>query len=137
MTKNKLYRVTLMACFVGYSWSFFFKFVASKNSRFDFTICLFKRITTIPCPSCGTTRAVASFFKGELLTSLCLNPFGVIVAGIMLATPAWIALDYFTKKQSFYNCYIKIEAILRTNKVAIPLIILVILNWIWNINKQL
>lgn len=137
MTKNKLYRIMLMACFFGYSWLFFLKFVASKNPLFDFTVCLFKRITTIPCPSCGTTRAVACFFKGELLTSLYFNPFGIIVAGIMLVTPGWIALDYFTQKQSFYNFYIKIETIFRTKKIAIPLIILVILNWIWNIYKQL
>jgi hypothetical protein len=137
MTKNKLYTLILIACFLGYSWLFFFDFVSHLNSDHDFTVCLFKRITTIPCPSCGTTRAVDSFFKGNILTSLYLNPFGIIVAGIMLIAPGWIAFDYFTKRQSFYDFYIKTETIIRTKKVAILLIILVILNWIWNINKQI
>lgn len=137
MTKNKLYILTLMACFIGYSWLFFLKFVTHVDSHYDFTVCLFKRITTIPCPSCGASRAVACLFKGELLTSLYFNPFGIIVAGIMIITPSWIVLDYFTKKQSFYDFYLKFETIVRTKKNAIPLIVLVILNWFWNIYKQL
>lgn len=137
MTKNKLYTLILIACFLGFSWLFFFDFISHSNSDYDFTVCVFKRITTIPCPSCGTSRAVNSFFKGNILTSLYLNPFGIIVAGIMLIAPGWIAFDYFTKRQSFYDFYIKTETIIRTKKVAILLIILVILNWIWNINKQI
>ncbi len=137
MTKNKLYTLILIACFLGFSWLFFFDFISHSNSDYDFTVCVFKRITTIPCPSCGTTRAVDSFFKGNILTSLYLNPFGIIVAGIMLIAPGWIAYDYFTKRRSFYDFYIKTETIIRTKKVAILLIILVIFNWIWNINKQI
>ncbi|MBF7093378.1 DUF2752 domain-containing protein [Flavobacterium sp. ALJ2] len=137
MTKNKLYTLTLIACFFGYSWLLFFDFISHSHSDYDFTVCVFKRITTIPCPSCGTSRAVNSFFKGNILTSLYLNPFGIIVAGIMLIAPGWIAFDYFTKRQSFYDFYIKTEKIIRTKKVAILLVILVIINWIWNINKQI
>ena len=137
MKKNKLYFLTLVACFLGFSWLFFLKLISNKISNIDFTVCLFKKITTIPCPSCGTTRAVDHLFHGEFISSILLNPFGLIVSGIMLVCPLWIAFDYFTKKQTFYDFYHKSEAVLRTKKVAIPLIILVLLNWIWNIYKQL
>ena len=70
-------------------------------------------------------------------SSILLNPLGLIVSGIMMVCPLWIAFDYFAKKQTFYDFYLKSEAVLRTKKVAIPLIILVLLNWIWNIYKQL
>lgn len=137
MNKNKLYTLTLIACFLGYCWLFFSQFISSKTSKADFTICIFKRITNIPCPSCGTTRAVSHLFHGEILASILLNPFGIIVSAIMIVAPLWILFDYFTKKQSFYDFYIASENKIKTKKAAIPLIILVILNWIWNIYKHL
>lgn len=137
MTKNKLYLLILFACFLGYGWLLFLKSVTVKNSSLDLTVCIFKRVTSLPCPSCGTTRAVSQLFDGEIVNSLYINPFGIIVGIIMMVSPCWIAWDFITKKQTFYNFYIKIEKIIRTKKIAILLIILVILNWIWNINKQL
>lgn len=137
MNKNRLYSFVLIACFIGYSWLFFLNFFAVKISKIDFTVCLFKRITTIPCPSCGTTRAVNQFFNGEILTSLQLNPFGIIVAGIMVICPIWIVFDFFKKTQTFYDFYLKAESRIRTRETAILLILLVLLNWIWNIYKQL
>jgi hypothetical protein len=137
MTKNKLYFFILTACFFGYSWLFFLKSVPGGISNQDFSVCLSKKITTIPCPSCGTTRAVNHLFNGELLASLFINPFGIIVSGIMLIAPLWILFDFFTEKDTFYNFYGKTEVLIRTKKIAFPLIFLVILNWIWNIYKQL
>jgi hypothetical protein len=137
MKKNKLYSLILVACFLGYSWLLFLKLTPVKKSGLDLTVCVFKRVTSFPCPSCGTTRAVSDFFNGAILHSLYLNPFGIVVGVIMVVSPIWIIWDFITKKHSFYSFYIEIENILRKKKIAIPLIILVILNWIWNINKQL
>jgi hypothetical protein len=137
MTKNKLYILILIACFLGYSWLLFLSSTPVKNSDLNLTVCIFKRVTSLPCPSCGTTRAVSYLFNGEIAKSLFLNPFGIIVAVIMIVSPGWIIWDAITKKQSFYNFYIKTEKLLRKKEIAIPLIVLVILNWIWNINKHL
>lgn len=137
MSKNKLYLLILFACFLGYSWLLFLKLTPVKNSGLDLTVCVFKRVTSLPCPSCGTTRAVSFLFNGEIMKSLYLNPFGIIVGVIMIVSPCWINWDFIAKKQTFYNFYIKIENIIKKKKIAIPLIVLVILNWIWNIYKQL
>jgi hypothetical protein len=137
MNKNKLYKLIILACFLGYGWLFFANSFIVKSSKIDFTVCLVKRVTSYPCPSCGTTRAISQFFKGHFLDSLWLNPFGIIVSLIMIICPIWIAIDLYTKKDTFYRFYLKTETFLKTKKVYIPLLILVILNWIWNINKQL
>lgn len=137
MKKNKLYNLVLTACFLGYSWLFFFKFFAHSSSKIDLTACLFKRITTIPCPSCGVTRAIQEIIRGNIISSLLINPFGIIVALIMFGVPFWIIYDYLIKKETFYTFYLKAESIIRTKKVAFFLILLVLLNWIWNIHKQL
>lgn len=137
MKKNKLYLFILIACFAGYGWLFFSLQHQHEIQNNEFSVCFFKNITNVPCPSCGTTRAVMEISKGEISKSILLNPFGIIVALILLICPFWIGYDFLSKKDSFYQFYKKSETFLRKRKVAILFIILVLLNWIWNINKNL
>jgi hypothetical protein len=44
-----------------------------------FTFCGFRRITGIPCPGCGMTRAMAALARGELVAALHLHPFAPLV----------------------------------------------------------
>ena len=137
MNKNKLYLFLLFACFVGYSWLLFSLQHEHEIQNQEFTVCLFKKVTTVPCPSCGTTRSVMQLSHGNFLSAILINPFGILVGLIMIIAPVWISYDLIQKKDSFYTTYLKIESILRKRKVAIVLIVLVIANWIWNIKKNL
>jgi hypothetical protein len=94
-------------------------------------------VTGYPCPSCGTTRAVSLLLKGKLAESIALNPFGILLAIVMLFFPVWILTDCILKKDTLLNTYKKTESFIRKPWIAIILILLVILNWIWNIYKQL
>jgi hypothetical protein len=98
---------------------------------------MIKNATGYPCPSCGSTRAVQALYKGDLIGSFLFNPFGIIVSIALLILPFWIGIDLAMKRKSFYLAYNKMEAVLKQKKIAIPLIILVVLNWIWNIYKEL
>jgi hypothetical protein len=137
MNKNKLYLFLLFACFVGYSWLLFSLQHEHEIQNQEFTVCLFKKVTTVPCPSCGTTRSVMQLSHGNFLSAILINPFGIIVGLIMLVAPPWISYDFIKKKETFYTAYLKIETILRKRKVAIVLVVLVVSNWIWNIKKNL
>lgn len=137
MNKNKLYSFILFACFIGYGWLLFSFQHEHQIQNQEFTVCLFKKVTTFPCPSCGTTRSVLQLSHGNLLSAILLNPFGILVAIIMLVAPFWISYDLVQKKETFYTIYLKTESILRKRKVAFVLIVLVIANWIWNIKKNL
>ncbi|WP_395045095.1 DUF2752 domain-containing protein [Flavobacterium sp.] len=134
MKINKLYSILLIATIAGYSY-LFYKINHSESSHLS--VCIIKNVTGYACPSCGTTRAVQLLLQGKLLESLLLNPFGIIVAILMLLVPFWITFDIITKKETFFNFYKKTETVIRKKPIAIVLIILVLLNWIWNIYKQL
>lgn len=134
MTKNKLYLVLLVACLSGFLY-LIYNINYSESSHIK--VCIIKNVTGYPCPSCGTTRAVQEFLKGNLMNSFFMNPFGIIVAILMAIIPLWILFDLILKKETFYSNYKKIETIIRIRWVAIILIVLVILNWIWNIKKGL
>jgi hypothetical protein len=60
---------------------------------------------------------------------------GLIVAAIMLLVPFWIAFDMIFKKDTLFRFYKKAEKIFQKRWVAIPAIMLIIGNWIWNIIK--
>lgn len=136
LDRNKLYSLLVIACLVGYIW---FYYSISKNviENSSVEVCLIKHVTNIPCPSCGATRSVMSLAKGDFAGAFHLNPIGYLVAIIMLITPIWILADTIFKSHTLFNLYRKVETYLKSPKYAIPLIALVIINWIWNIAKGL
>jgi hypothetical protein len=134
MKKNKLYSILLIASIVGFAY-LFYKIKYSESVHLSF--CMIKNVTGYACPSCGTTRAVQLFLQGNFAASLQMNPFGIIVTLLMLISPIWILFDIITKKETFYFWYKKTEEVIRIKWIAIALIILVLLNWIWNIYKEL
>jgi len=134
MSKSKLYLVIVLACLAGFLY-LFFSINYSESSQLKF--CIFKKVTGYPCPSCGTTRAVNLLLKGDGLGSIQMNPFGIIVTILMLVLPIWILLDWATHRKTFFINYKKAETILNTRWIAILGIVLVLLNWIWNIKKGL
>jgi len=46
----------------------------------DFSICLFRHITGLPCPGCGVTRSILYISQGKFQESFYLNPFGLILS---------------------------------------------------------
>lgn len=46
----------------------------------DSSICLFRRLSGIPCPGCGMTRAFAHLAKGEWLEAARDHPFSFLLA---------------------------------------------------------
>jgi hypothetical protein len=134
INRNKLYFILFIACFVGYVWLYFGLTLVENNS---FEVCFIKQTTNIPCPSCGSTRSVISLLHGNFIDALKMNPLGYIVAMIMIVAPFWVIFDVAFKKKSLFSFYKNIESFLKKPRHSIPLILLLIMNWIWNILKGL
>lgn len=134
--RNQLYLLVLLACLAGYIWLYF---CVTKNltENKSVEVCIIKHATSIPCPSCGSSRSIISLTKGDFIGALSLNPIGYIVALIMLIAPVWIIADVIMRRNTLFNFYRKTETYLKKPKYAIPLTLLVIINWIWNILKEL
>jgi len=134
--KNKLYTILLLACTAGYAW-LVYSVIKLQSEKTSGDVCLIKLITNIPCPSCGSTRSVIALIHGDWLQAIYINPFGIIIALIMLIIPFWILFDTITKKITLLNFYRHTETFLKKPIIAIPLILFVLINWIWNITKGL
>lgn len=136
LDRNKLYLILFIACVAGYIW-LYFSITKNITENKSVEVCLIKHLTNIPCPSCGSTRSVISLTKGDFIGALNFNPIGYLVAMIMLITPIWITADTIKRTKTLFVFYHKIETYLKRPRIAIPLILLVIINWIWNITKEL
>jgi len=100
------------------------------------TPCLFKEVTHLPCPSCGTTRSMLALLRGDVVGAIHENPLGILLALALAVIPGWILIDAIRRRDSFYRAYIFSEKILAQNAwVYIPCLIAILVNWIWNIVK--
>ncbi len=99
--------------------------------------CLFRSATGIPCPSCGTTRSVQALLHGNWPQALWLNPLGIIMAGAMLLFPPWILYDRIWGKNTFLGFYNTIEKFFHKKAIFYPALLLLVINWIWNLIKFL
>ena len=135
LERNRSYSILGITCLAGYIWLYYNLYLQNTKSSSE-SFCMIKRITNIPCPSCGSTRSVSSLLHGDFAGAIYWNPLGLVVLAIMIVLPIWLAVDLILKKDSLLQSYKSTEKTLRKKTVAIPLIILVIINWIWNIYKN-
>ena len=104
------------------------------NSIEGHTVCAFKNMTGIPCPSCGSTRATMQLLHGKFIKSILINPFGIITNSLVIISTFWMVNDILKNKETFFP-FIKKDFV---NKyVIIFAVMLTIANWIWNIQKGL
>lgn len=132
----RLYVMLSIACAAGYLW-LFYMVSTSASVHGAVGVCPIKHATGVPCPSCGSTRAVLSLLQGDFLDALYINPFGIIVAALMVIVPIWLIVDLVVQKPTLFDGYRRVETVVRKPSVAIPLVALVVVNWIWNITKGL
>jgi hypothetical protein len=126
LTRKRLYLTLIIIYSAGILW---------LAGGVSVNACLFRRVTGIPCPSCGTTRALHSLFNGNFSEALLLNPIGYILALAIICLPPWMLYDLIFKKESLLKFYKSFEKFFLNNVVMITAIILLIANWIWNIIK--
>jgi hypothetical protein len=136
MSSSRLYLLTGIICLFGCFW-IAWHLLDDKRIESKQSFCIIKNVSGIPCPSCGTTRSILYLVHGNLSGAIYTNPLGLISFVIMVLIPFWILYDIIFQKESFYVLYRKIEVFLRKKWLAAILIILILINWFWNIYKGL
>lgn len=134
MQRTRLYKIVFAACASGYAWLFAQKLFFQPAMK-DNTVCLIKNFTGIPCPSCGSSRAVLAILHGNFIEAFFWNPLGFFITAILLISPAWIFFDLMRSGNSFFKAYHGLEKFIRNKWIAVPAILLLAANWIWTITK--
>ena len=61
-----------------------------RLDRLPFSVCYLKALTGIPCPTCGSTRAVGCLAHGDLPGAFAMNP---LATAALLALVPWALCD--------------------------------------------
>ncbi len=130
---RRLYGLMTVFCVAGYTWLYLH--IDKSWSTHVGTVCILKRTTGIPCPSCGSTRSILSLLHGDLVAALLWNPFGYLIFAGLLIVPFWMMHDVIRKQRTLLTVYQNMESLLQRRIVTWPLVIMVLLNWCWNIYK--
>ena len=124
---NKLKKITIIfAILTGY-----FLFIFYPHFINNYSFCLFKDITGIPCPACGSTRATILLFKGEVLQSILMNPLALVTNFLIFVSLLWLIYEIITGRNDFMN-FMKKDW---SAKYKVLIAVIIIINWIWNIKK--
>jgi hypothetical protein len=134
MTANTLYSLLVSLCAGSYIW-IIYNYLTPKNIHF--LGCIIKNVTTLPCPACGTTRGVMTFLQGNYAEAFLLNPLSYFAIIALLIVPIWCIFDFITSQKTLWVAYHKTEKLIQKTPIALLLIILILLNWFWNIQKNL
>jgi len=127
-TVHEKYFIILFVVFI-----FFMYFIIKDipDPSYKKSICIFKNLTHYPCPGCGTTRGIRYLFHGYFEKALLMNPLSYLTVLFAIATPFLIIKDLIKKETKYLNI-IKLKI---PNYMIVIVILLTILNWIWNLYK--
>lgn len=134
--KNQKYLLLTILCSIGYFWLFFELFFSDYLDSAP-TVCFFKNITGVACPSCGITRGVLAIVKGAYYDAWLWNPLSFVVIIALGILPFWILIDYWQGKQTLLIFWKKTEDVLTKKWVALISILILVTIWVWNIKKGL
>lgn len=132
---RKIYWILSLISLAGYAW---IGFHLAQHDHTEFSVCIFKNVTGWACPSCGITRSVLSLLHGRIGEALWINPLGIVAALLLILIPIWLIRDVVLNQHALVKAFRQAEEVIRTKKsIYIPLIMLVVINWGWNIMKDL
>ena len=128
MTRRGFYTLAVAGCVGGWAWV---ALAWHTQSQGLWGGCLLKMLLHMPCPSCGSTRAIVSLLQGDVVGALRLNPLGLVLATLLAVLPVWLAADGLRHRDSLHRLFLRMDEALRRRRVLAAFALLVLANWAW------
>ncbi len=132
INKKRPYFIFLISLFISYYLILTANFPSTDNHT---SYCIFHNLTGYPCPACGTGRGMILMRYGHFHEALMVNPLAYLVFVFSAISTVWLIADLISGNETYFKAFrhkLSIKPI-----TAIILFILVLLNWYWNIQKEL
>lgn len=107
--------------------------IAGRAYGWKITVCPIKLLSGLPCPGCGTTRAIEMVLDGDMIGGIMMNPNIILVAAIAMGAPFILAANFLYGKD-----YMRIaDRWLNRRPVFISLIFFEMTIWMYNIVRMI
>lgn len=107
--------------------------IAGRAYGWKITVCPIKLLSGLPCPDCGTTRAIEMVLDGDMIGGIMMNPNIILVAAIAMGAPFILAANFLYGKD-----YMRIaDRWLNRRPVFISLIFFEMTIWMYNIVRMI
>lgn len=107
--------------------------IAGRVYGWKITVCPIKLLSGLPCPGCGTTRAIEMVLDGDMIGGIMMNPNIILVAAIAMGAPFILAANFLYGKD-----YMRIaDRWLNRRPVFISLIFFEMTIWMYNIVRMI
>ena len=105
------------------------------NVFFDLhlTVCPSKLIYRLPCPGCGTTRALGLLMAGHPLDAAMMNPNIYLLLVVLVTLPVAVIMQHFTG----CDYLLRFDNYLKRKSVLIPILLIELGIWLKNIIQGL
>lgn len=133
MTKKGLYALIMTTFLAGHVYLIYY--LMQGELWLGGSICPLKLSTGLPCPSCGSTRAVLALLSGHLKEAFIINPMGILTYFLGCLAALTILSDWLTGRSVLFQKFQWAERKLLVKPYAYFFIVLIMMNWIWNITK--
>jgi hypothetical protein len=132
--KRSSFEWLLRALTIG-SWTWL---LFSRHEHPTQSLCLIKNLSGYPCPACGTTRSVLLILDGHFWQSSLLNPLGWFALVGLSLTTLFLLIDWLMSLRTTEALFFRMEEVFKAKPLLqVFFLLCIILNWIWNIQKQL
>jgi len=136
MPRTRLYGLVILLSILAYSWLIYNLFYLNVSEK-AITVCWFKTLSGLPCPACGSTSGIIEIIRGNFSQAFQYNPLSFSSLFILIFASIWVVSDLIRKKDGFHHFYLTINNQLKKKRIIIPIILLFISIWIWNIYKAI
>lgn len=130
MKPARLYALLCAGWMAALVWLFF-----SYNGEAELIACPIKLVWHIPCPACGTTRAIQALMHGDVSGLWHYNPLGLVAVLMLITLPFVLVYDALFRRMLCCRLYEWGER--WVVKYKYWFISIVLLNWAWGIYKHL
>lgn len=105
------------------------RLLAIRSSGFSSgpSLCMFRNVTGLPCPFCGSTRSVGNILLGEFNAALYLNPLGYVGLAflvLLFVTPSTIRSASFYLARKWWTLTQRAQILITMSLLA--------LTWVFN-----
>lgn len=128
MSEKKVYVLLTGVALLGYIY-ILIAFNGGVNEQVQ--LCMFHNVTGVPCPSCGTTRGMIQLLHGHFAEAFRMNALCYLQAFFLLILPLLLAVDLIWKQNTLYRFYERSLFFINKPLIAIGLIALLLINWIY------